>query len=239
MSRLPALTRLALRELFISYRLVPIIGLPIVAGLVVSVVPPELAGLGAVAGAAHWLAIGLTVALPVIGAIAAATLAAERGRGTLAWMAVRAVPRSAVVMAWFVAFAALLTVGVAFGGAGAWLAALERAETPLDPGPFSVAVAGTLGIGLLAVALGLVIGSLMGPRRAAVLTAVLCGAALASTLVLPLADHQLLTGALAVLNGLDQAIRPIGDAVGSAGLSLTCAASLLVIAAAAIEHADL
>lgn len=239
MSRLPALTRLALRELWISYRLIPIVGLPILAGLVVSVVPPELAGLGAVAGAAHWLAIGLTVALPVIGAIAAATLAAERGRGTLAWMAVRAVPRSAVVMAWFLAFAVLLTVGIALGGAGAWLAVLERAETPPDPGPFTLAVAGTLGIGLLVVALGLVVGSLMGPRRAAVLTAVLCGAALAWALFDPQIGNQLLTGALSVLNGLDQAIRPIGDALGSAGLSLAFAASLLVIAAAAIEHADL
>ena len=77
MSRLPALTRLAFRELWISYQLIPIIGLPILAGLAVSVVPPELAGLGAVAGAAHWLAIGLTVALPMVGAMAAATLAAD------------------------------------------------------------------------------------------------------------------------------------------------------------------
>ncbi len=239
MSRLPALIRLALRELWISYRLIPIVGLPALAGLVASVVPPELAGLGAVAGAAHWLAIGLTVALPAIGAIAAATIAAERVRGTLAWMAVRAVPRSAVVMAWFLAFALLLTVGIALGGAGAWLAALERAETPPDPGPFTLAVAGTLGIGLLGVALGLVIGSRLRPGRAALLTMLVCGATLAWTLVLPLADHQVLTGALAVLNGLDLAIRPISDAVRSAGLSLACAGGLLVIAAVAIERVDL
>lgn len=239
MSRLPALTRLALRELWISYQLIPIIGLPILAGLVVSVVPPELAGLGAVAGAAHWLAIGLTVALPMAGAMAAATLAAERGRGTLAWMAIRAVPRSAVVMAWFLAFALLLVVGIALGGVGTWLAALERAEASPDAGPFIVAVAGTVGTGLLMVAVGLVIGSLLGPRRAAVLTALLCGGALAATLVLPRADHQLITGGLAVLNGLDGSNRPISSVVISAGFSLVCAAGLLVIAAAAIEHADL
>ena len=239
MSRLPALTRLALRELWISYQLIPIMGLPILAGLVVSVVPPELAGLGAVAGAAHWLAIGLTVALPMVGAMAAATLAAERERGTLAWMAVRAVPRSSVVMAWFLAFALLLVVGIALGGVGTWLAALERAEASPDPGPFVVAVAGTLGIGLLTVALGLAVGSRLGPRRAAAVTALVCGGALAWTLVLPLADHQLITSGLAVLNGLDEVVRPISSAVMLAGLSLAGAAGLLVIAAAGIERADL
>jgi hypothetical protein len=238
-SRLLALTRMALRELFISYRMVPIVGLPILAGLVVSVVPPEIGGLGALAGAAHLLALGLAVALPVIGAIAAATLASERHRGTLAWMAVRAVPRSAVVMAWFLAFAILLTVGIAFGGAGAWLAALERAETPLDPGPFTVVVASTLAIGLLVVAVGLVVGSLTGPRLSALLTAALTGATLVWALFGPQVGNQVVTGALSILNGLDLAIRPIGDAVGSAGLSLACAAGLLVIAAASIERADL
>jgi len=230
---------MALRELFISYRWVPVIGLPAAAGLAVSAVPPELAGLGALAGAGHVLALGLACALPVIGAIAAGTLASERKRGTLAWMAVRAVPRSAVVTSWFLAFAGLLTAGIALGGVGAWLAALERAETPLDPGPFTVAVAGTLAIALLVVALGLVMGSVLGPLRAAALTLVLSGAGLAWGLFGPQVGNQLLTGMLSVLNGLDLAMRPIGDAVGSAGLSLACAAGLLVIAAAAIERADL
>jgi len=115
---------MALRELFISYRMVPILGLPIIAGLAVSLVSPEQAGLGALAGAAHVLALGLACALPVIGALAAVTLASERRRGTPAWMAVRAVPRSAVVISWFLAFAVLLTAGIALGGVGAWLAAL-------------------------------------------------------------------------------------------------------------------
>jgi ABC-2 family transporter protein len=238
-SRLPALTRMALRELFISYRMVPALGLPILAGLAASVVPAEFGGLGALAGAAHLLALGLAVALPIIGAIAAATLASERRRGTLAWMAVRAVPRSAVVIAWFAAFAVLLTAGIFLGATAAWLAALERAETPLDPGPFTVVVASTLAIGLLVIAIGLVLGSLTEPRLAALLTIAVTGAALAWALFGPQVGNQLVTGALSILNGLDIAIRPIGDAVGSAGLSLACAGGLLVIAAASIERADL
>lgn len=239
MSRLPALLRLALHELWISYRLIPIIGLPTVAGAFVSLVPADLAAPGAVAGSAHWLAIGLAVALPVVGAVAAATLAAERGRGTLAWMAVRAVPRSSVVVAWFLGFALLLAIGVALGAAGAWLAALERAETPPDPGPFMFAVTGTIFIGLLVIALGLLIASRLAARPAALLTALVSATALVVTLVLPQADHQLPTGALAVLYGLDQATRPISDAVRSAGLSLAATAVLLVFAAAGTERADL
>jgi len=102
-----------------------------------------------------------------------------------------------------------------------------------------VALAGTLAIGLLVVALGLLLGAFLGPWRASALTLLLSGVGLAWALFGPQVGNQQVTATLSVLNGLDLAIRPIGDSVGSAGLSLALGAGLLVIAAAVTERADL
>ena len=40
-------------------------------------------------------------------------------------MAVRAVPRFAVLFSWFLAFALLVMIGIALGSVGAWLAAIK------------------------------------------------------------------------------------------------------------------
>ena len=95
-------------------------------------------------------------------------MAHERRRGTVAWMAVRAVPRSAVLISWFVAFGLLLGVGIVLGSIGAWLAALGRAETTPDAIPYAAAVAATVGAGLLAVAVGLLVGAILPPLPAIV-----------------------------------------------------------------------
>jgi len=239
MSRVPALTRMALRELFISYRMVPTIGLPIAAGVAASLVPAEYAGLGAIAGAGHVFALGLAVGVPLIGAIAAATLASERRRGTLAWLAVRAVPRSAVVTAWLAAFGFLLIVGIGFGAVATWLAALERAETPLDPGPFIVAAAAALCVAFAVVAAGLALGSVFTPWRGALLAALLGWAIFGVAVLVPGADALAFARGWVVLNQLDAVVRPIGDAVWSAGLSLALGGVLLALASAATERADL
>ena len=105
MRRLWTLTRMALHELWISFRLIPLIGLPIVGGMLVSAVPPEFAGETAVGGASFWYAVAAGVAICVASGLAALTMAHERRRGTVAWMAVRAVPRSSVLFSWFLAFA--------------------------------------------------------------------------------------------------------------------------------------
>ncbi|MBA3689267.1 MAG: hypothetical protein H0W81_10640, partial [Chloroflexi bacterium] len=137
------LTRMALHEMWISFRLIPLIGVPLVGGMLVSAVPPELAGETAVGGASFWYAVAAAVAICVASGLAALTMAHERRRGTAAWMAVRAVPRSSVLFSWFLAFAILLCLGLALGSVGAWLAAIGRAETSPDPLPFAVAVAAT------------------------------------------------------------------------------------------------
>ena len=130
MSRLLALVGLAAHELWISYRLLLLLTLPLLGGLAVGAIPAGLAGLRAVDGAARWYAISLCASVGIGAAVVSGTLAAERRRGTIAWMVVRAVPRSAVQLAWFIVVGGVMVFGIALGAAAAWLTATERlAET--------------------------------------------------------------------------------------------------------------
>jgi ABC-type transport system involved in multi-copper enzyme maturation permease subunit len=239
MTRLPVLVGLALRELWISFRLIPMLVLPVLAGLVEAVVPPELSGLSAVGGAGFWFATSLSVAVAVVAALGAWSLAAERRAGTAAWVVVRAVPRSTVLVSWFVALAILLAVGIGLGGFGAWLTVLERAETTPDAIPFTAAVGASLATALAAASLGLLIGSILGRRSAALVSLLVVGGVLGLAVAGPLAIAPLPTGGLGVLAGLDHAAHPISDAVRSAGVALAAAAVLLVLGALVMERGDL
>jgi ABC-type transport system involved in multi-copper enzyme maturation permease subunit len=238
-TRLPVLTGLALRELWITFRLMPILVLPVVAGFVEALVPPELAGLSAVGGAGFWFATSLAAAVSIIAALAAWSLASERNGGTAAWMVVRTVPRSTVLMSWFVASAILLTIGIGLGGMGAWLTVLERAETTPDAIPFVAAVGAALSTGLAALALGLLVGTVLGRRSAALVSGLACGALLGLAVAGPLAHAPLPTAGLGLLASLDNAARPVSDAFRAAGSALAAAAALLVLAAALMERSDL
>ena len=239
MTRLPVLVGLALRELWITFRLIPMLVLPVLAGLVEAVVPPELSGLSAVGGAGFWFATSLSVAVAVVASLGAWSLATERSAGTAAWVVVRAVPRSTVLVSWFVALAVILAVGIGLGGFAAWLTVLERAETTPDAIPFSVAVGASLATALAAAALGLLIGSILGRRSAALVSLLVVGAVLGLAVAGPLAKAPLPTGGFGVLAGLDQAARPVSDAVRSAGAALAAAAVLLVLGALLMERRDL
>ena len=239
MTRLGTLTGMALREIWISFRLLPVMGVPMIGGMAVITLPPDVAGVTAIGGAGFWFAIVAGAAISVAAAIAAGTLAQERQRGTVAWMAVRAVPRSAVLLSWFLAFGILVVAGIAIGSVGAWLAALARADTPPDVVPFAAAILAAEGVALAGVAVGLLIGALLRPIPAVLLALALCGAALALSIAAPLGGALLPTEGIRLLAHLDDATRPIGDALRSTGLELALAAALLVLAAAALERSDL
>ena len=239
MKRLRALTRLALHELWISFRLIAVIGPPVLGGLLVVAVPPDLAGMTAVGGAGFWYAVSASTAICITSGLAAGTLAYERRRGTVAWMVVRAVPRSAVLLSWFVAFGLLLTVGIALGSIGAWLAAIARAEAPTDAGPFAAAIVATAGAALASVAGSLVIGAFLRTVPATLLALGLAAAILAAAVAGPLGGVPLPTGGIGLLANLDAAPRPVGDALQSAGAALAAAALLLVLAGAGLERSDL
>lgn len=239
MRRLRTLTRMALHELWISYRLIPLLGVPIAGGMLVSAVPPELAGETAVGGASFWYAIAAGIAICVTSGLAALTMAYERRRGTVAWMAVRAVPRFAVLFSWFLAFALLVMIGIALGSIGAWLAAINRAEAPPDAIPFAAAVGATAGTALLGVAVGLLLGTFLPALPATLLALAVSGGLVAAGITAPLSSVPLPLGGLSLLTHLEAVIRPVAGSLQSAGTALAAAAALLVVAGAGLERSDL
>jgi hypothetical protein len=239
MKRLRTLSRMALHELFISFQWIAIVGLPVLGGMVVIAVPPELSGVTAVGGAALWYAVAASVAISVATGLAAATMAHERRRGTVAWMAVRAVPRSAVLLSWFVAFGVLLTTGLALGSIGAWFAAISRADSPPDFVPFMAAIGATAGAGLACVAVGLLIGTYLRTRPAMLLAFALGAIILTASLAVAPGQQLLPTGGIGILSHLEGAARPIGDSMRSAGAALAAAAVLLILAGVGLERSDL
>ena len=239
MTRLGTLSGMALRELWITFRLIPVVGLPVIAGMGVGALPPELAGVSAIGGASFWYALGAGASVSIAAALAASTIAHERRRGTMAWMAVRAVPRSAVLVSWFVAYGLLLAVGIALGAVGAWLAAAARAESPIDPLPFVVAVMALACTALATLAAALCIGTLLGRSTAGIVALLGCAALLAATVAGPLAGMVLPTAGIGLLADLGSGAHPLSDALRSGGVALGTAAGLLVVAAVVLERVDL
>lgn len=238
MRRLLTLTRMALHELWISFRLIPMVGLPVVGGMLVSAVPEEFAGETAVGGSAFWFAVMAAVTIAIASGLAALTMAHERRRGTVAWMAVRAVPRPSVLFSWFLGFGILLILGLSLGSFGAWLAALGRAETTPDAMPFAAAVGATAATALAGVAVGLLLGTTL-PALPATILAVAASAVLLLPFLAPLSAIPLPLGGLGLLSHLDSAARPVAGALQSAGAAIVAATVLLVLAAAGLERSDL
>lgn len=239
MRRLRTLTRMALHELWISFRLIPLVGLPLVGGMLISTIPPEFAGETAVGGAGFWYAVTAALSTCIASGLAALTMAHERRRGTVAWMAARAVPRASVLFSWFLGFSFLLTVGLALGSVGAWLAAIARAEAPPDAIPFGAAVAAAAATAMAGVAAGLLIGTTLRPLLAMLVALAVSGPLVALAFLLPLSAIPLPLGGLGLLTHLDSAARPVAGALQSAGAALAGAAVLLVLAAAGLERSDL
>jgi ABC-type transport system involved in multi-copper enzyme maturation permease subunit len=239
MRRFRTLTRMALHELWISFRLIPLVGLPVVGGMLISTIPPEYAGETAVGGAGFWFAVVAALATCIAAGLAALTMAHERRRGTLAWMAARAVPRAAVLYSWFLAFTILLVIGLGIGSVGAWLAAIGRAETTPDAVPFTAAAVGAGATALAGVAAGLLIGTTLPTLPATLLAIAITAPLVVAPFLLPLNQVPLPIGALGLLANLDSAGRPVAGSLQSAGAALATASVLLVLGAAALDRSDL
>jgi putative exporter of polyketide antibiotics len=239
MTRFRTLTRMALHELWISFRLIPLVGLPVVGGLLISAIPPEYAGETAVGGAGFWFAVVAGVVICMTSALAALSMAHERKRGTVAWMAARAVPRAAVLFSWFLAFAILLIVGLGVASVGAWLAAIGRAESTPDAIPFAFAAGAAAATALAGVAVGLLVGTTLPTLPATLLALAVSLPLVLIPFLAPLSGIPLPLGGLGLLTNLDSAARPVAGALQSGGSALACASVLLVLAAAALERSDL
>jgi hypothetical protein len=242
-SRFLTVTGLALRELWISFRLLVAVGALILAALPAALLPqgPELL-VGAGWTPLEWFGIGLGLALALVAALAAAAIAGERRRGTAGWLVSRAVPRPLVLLAWFSCFALVLVIGLLPAATLAWL---TTGEASLGPGGGASFVAPILAVwtaGLAVVALGLLLGSLLPGVPAAVLALLLASGLLlpaASGLLPALAAPPSPGAGLAMLGDLQEAARPIADSLRSGGVSLVAAAAALVLGSAVLGRADL
>jgi ABC-type transport system involved in multi-copper enzyme maturation permease subunit len=241
-SRLLAVAGLAIRELWVTFRL-----LLLVAGLLVTALPsvlltPQGVASDHISGRLQPFAIGLGAALALLAAVAAGSMASERSEGTAGWLVSRAVPRPMVVIGWFLAFALVLLVGLAPSAALVWLTLGPVDEALVQPLGYALAILAAWAAGLAVVALGLLLGSLLGTVSSGLVALLVAGALLVPpTLgVLPtLAYAPAPAAALALVAELPSASRPIADALRTCGLSLAAAGGVLVLAAAAMQRADL
>jgi len=231
-SLFPAVTWLAVRELWISFRLITIIALFLLAGALVALLP----GLGQ-RQPASWYAIGLTVASAAAGGLTAAILSVERRRGTAAWLASRAVPRVTLLVGWFIAVLAAAVAGFIPGSALAWFTIMP-ASPALDPQRFAVGLLAAGSGSLACLALGMLTCALLPPARATLLTLLVCAAAAAGSLAVP--DARSLTPATGYFLLAEVPTGwPLGRALQAIGIGLATTALLLAAAGLALERADL
>jgi ABC-type transport system involved in multi-copper enzyme maturation permease subunit len=242
--RFGTVTGLALRELWISFRLLLVVGVLILAAVPSAILPHTTPALATtqLESPLAWFAIGLALALPVVGAIAAAALSRERRRGSAGWLVIRAVPRPVILLGWFAAFVLLVVVGLLPAATLVWLTVAGPASEFRDPWPFLAPLIGTWAAGTAVVAIGLLLGVLLTPWPAGLLTLLLTITLLLSAV---LGVAQLLSAApapaagLAILGDLPNQARPVADALRAGGSSLVVAAVALVLAIAALGRADL
>ena len=232
MSRASVVTRVAVRELWISFRLLALLLAFIAVGAVVALLPAPLTA------TMQRLAGGLAAGTLVAGAIAAWSLADERTSGRAGWLITRSVPRTTVLSGWFIALAAVTMAGIAAAAVLGWMAA-SGVALRLDPAGF-LALAGAVGgTSLAVVALGMLLGVLLTPGPAAVMAVVLAAAVGTLAWLGPDLAGLVPGAAFVALAGLNEAVAPLGTALRSAGSALLTTALLLLLARTALERAEL
>jgi hypothetical protein len=222
---------LALRELWISYRLMLVVGGFVASGAVVALIP---AAPGAITAR---LAVAFAVATGIAGIVSAWSLSTERRRRRAAWLVGRGVPRASIVMSWFAAVGLAALLGLVPSAALAWPVIVPTA--PSEGVAYAATVAAIAGGVLVAVAAGQLAGAMLPPVAAAAATLVAWGAATIGSLLSPDAAAYLPGAGLLLLAELGDAARPIARALAGTGVALGAAAALLVLAAAAFERVDL
>jgi hypothetical protein len=232
MSQAGTVAWLALRELWMTFRLLIVLIAHVGAGAVVGLLPaPRSVAL-------ERLAIGLAVAAVVTAAIAAWSLADERRHGRAAWLVTRSVARGTYLAGWFSAVALVAAIGASAAGVLGWLA-VGGATQGIHPFAFPAAMGAIIVTSAAAAALGLLCGSLLRPR-VAIGAAVAACAAIGAVALLTSASAAWLPGGAHVLLARLAGPEPVlADALRAAGIGLGLCSLLLVAARAALERTDL
>ena len=221
-------TRLAVRELWVSFRLFLLLTAYVGAGAAVALLPATTPIV------LLRLSLGLGAAVAFGAAIAAWSLSRERALGRLGWLTTRSVSRGTILMGWFVALALVSVAGIAAAGVLGWLA-VATPIARLDPYAFAMTFTAIAGASLALLALGLALGALLRPPVAAL------GAAAASfaMLAIPWAAVPRVATPVEALAQLSELERPLSVAVQGAGAGLALAAVLLLAARLVLSRVDL
>ena len=227
------LTWMAIRELWISFRFLALLALGLVGGLLATAVRASLSdGQALLAGGIA----GAGVAGAGIGALALAT---ERRSGRLAWLAVRSVPRSAALLAWFVSLALPLVAGLAVSGLLGWVVVGSPSPPPMDGPAFAALVIAAAATALEGLAVALLAGSLLRPAPAAIIAMLATAGLVGLGLALVVEPPVLPSAGLGLLGNAQDLERPFSDGLQAAGMALAATGLLLAAAAAALSRVDL
>jgi len=228
-SQAGVVTRLAVRELWISFRLLALLAAYVGVGAIIALLPASEA-----ATTLARLAVGLGAAIVVGCGIAADALSTERALGRAGWLVTRSISRATLLLGWFVALAAVTLLGLGAAGILGWLA-IATPEQRLEPAAVAAVLAGVAAMSLAALAVGLLFGALL-PRVIGTVVALLVGCLLigAALTVAPSAFVP-----LAALVDLGTLERPIGDGLRGTGVFLAVTGASMVAARVALGRVDL
>ncbi|HVM24432.1 MAG TPA: hypothetical protein VM253_03435 [Candidatus Limnocylindrales bacterium] len=224
--------RLAVRELWISFRLLLVLVAFVGAGAVVAIVPAPLAD---TAGRLAW---GLGLATLATAVVAAWSMAEERRAGRAGWLVSRAVSRGTLLVGWFSAISAVACLALLGAATLGWLAA-SSVTLALEPEGYVGLLAGIAAATTAAVALGLLAGIVAAPRAAALGTLVTCALAATVASVVPLDPSLIPGGAYVSLAGLREPGGSIGPGLRAAGAGLAATGLLLAAARLALDRVEL
>lgn len=232
MSQSGRVTRLAIRELWMTFRLLLVLVAFVGASAVLVLVPASPAI------TFTRLAIGLGLATIVASGVAAWSMAAERAMGRAGWLVTRSVQRTELLAGWFYGVSLTAGAGLACTAALGWLA-LVSLPLRVDGLTFAATLAAVAASAMAAIALGLLVGAILSSRPAAAVAVTIC-AAIGVAAWLAGSDLRAIPGgAFGLVSQLSGRVPLLPDALRAAGISLAVTAGLLVMARAAIERAEL
>lgn len=230
MGTLTSLGRLSVRELWISYQLLIIVALLGLLGLLAPLAAvwiPRLlrptAPVAATTQALTWYGLSLGVASVVIAAIAARSIAADRVRGTAAWVLAAPVTRATFFVGWMLGVASATAGGMVLSAVTAWFAIASLGAVP-DAGRFSAAaLSATVSI-VASATIGLLYGAAFERGRAtAGAAAVVAGLALVAWLIpltpwLPSTSTVRFQDLVVLPSGIGMSLQVLGSAIAVIGV---------------------
>ena len=232
MSQATVVTRLAVRELWITFRLLALLAGFIGVGAAVALLPAPLPTV------MERMGLGLGAAAILAGALGAWSFADERAHGRAAWLVARSVSRGTLLGGWFAALLALALAGTVVAGLLGWLTA-SAVSLRLDGGAFATQLVGVAATVAVAIALGLLAGTVLrGPLAVAATVAVGAGVGAVAWLV-PGAGELMPGAAMVDLAALREGIAPQLGGLRAAGAALVATALLLAVARLVLERAEL